>query len=205
MEPINNQDDKASTKERILIAAIALFAEKGFGVVTMREIAKGAGITQGAIYNHFESKDRLLECLYEFFLENHKKVTPDTEMLLEMAETAPVGEIFEKIDMRFPSEIREMMHTIISIAVREFSSGFCNEELIRYVIFDHIHRFYTPLLNRLIELERIEPINVTDFVNLITSFSFGAALTKNTSLRISEDEWRDSLALAFSLIRPTGK
>ena len=205
MDPISSQDEKASTKEKILAAATALFSEKGFGVVTMREIAKGAGITQGAIYNHFASKEHLMECLYDFFIHHHKKGTPDTDSLLKMVETAPVNEIFAKLDMRYPSEISKMMHTIVSIAVREYSAGFCNEEFIRYVIFDHIHRFYTPLLTQLVERGRIEPINVADYVNLITSFSFGAALTKNTSLCISEDEWRSSLALAFSLIRPTGK
>jgi AcrR family transcriptional regulator len=48
-----------STRERILAAAEKLFAEEGFDRVSMPAIAKASGITAGAIYKHFESKDEL--------------------------------------------------------------------------------------------------------------------------------------------------
>jgi AcrR family transcriptional regulator len=47
------------TRERILAAAEKLFAEEGFDRVSMPEIAKASGITAGAIYKHFESKEEL--------------------------------------------------------------------------------------------------------------------------------------------------
>jgi AcrR family transcriptional regulator len=48
-----------STRERILAAAEKLFAEDGFDRVSMPAIAKASGITAGAIYKHFESKEEL--------------------------------------------------------------------------------------------------------------------------------------------------
>ena len=36
------------------------FAERGYPVVTVRDIMKACGLTQGALYNHFKSKDELL-------------------------------------------------------------------------------------------------------------------------------------------------
>jgi AcrR family transcriptional regulator len=48
-----------STRERILSAAERLFAEQGYGNVSMPVIAKAAGITAGAIYKHFEGKEEL--------------------------------------------------------------------------------------------------------------------------------------------------
>jgi AcrR family transcriptional regulator len=48
--------EPASTRERILAAAERLFAEHGFGSVSMPQIAKASGITAGAIYKHFDSK-----------------------------------------------------------------------------------------------------------------------------------------------------
>lgn len=47
------------TRERILAAAERLFAEEGYGGVSMPAIAKASGITAGAIYKHFESKEDL--------------------------------------------------------------------------------------------------------------------------------------------------
>jgi AcrR family transcriptional regulator len=49
----------AATRERILAAAERLFAERGFTGVSMPAIATAAGITAGAIYKHFESKEQL--------------------------------------------------------------------------------------------------------------------------------------------------
>ena len=41
-------------------AAFQQFAERGYPVVTVRDIMKACGLTQGALYNHFKSKDELL-------------------------------------------------------------------------------------------------------------------------------------------------
>lgn len=51
------------TKRNILAAAGALFAEKGFDAVTMREIAKKAGCSHTAIYIYFTDKEALLHQL----------------------------------------------------------------------------------------------------------------------------------------------
>lgn len=48
-----------STRNRILTSAQDLFARHGFGGVSMPAIAKASGITAGAIYKHFDSKDDL--------------------------------------------------------------------------------------------------------------------------------------------------
>ncbi len=47
------------TRERILAAAERLFAEDGYAGVSMPTIAKASGITAGAIYKHFDSKEDL--------------------------------------------------------------------------------------------------------------------------------------------------
>ena len=46
--------------EAIRAAAFPQFAERGYPVVTVRDIMKACGLTQGALYNHFKSKDELL-------------------------------------------------------------------------------------------------------------------------------------------------
>jgi len=49
----------SSTRGRILHSAQTLFARHGFAGVSMPAIAKASGITAGAIYKHFQSKDDL--------------------------------------------------------------------------------------------------------------------------------------------------
>lgn len=53
------------TRQQILDASLRLFSERGFARTTVRDIARMAGITDAAIYYHFESKRDLLEALVE--------------------------------------------------------------------------------------------------------------------------------------------
>lgn len=53
------------TRKQILDASLRLFSERGFARTTVRDIARAAGITDAAIYYHFQSKRDLLEALVE--------------------------------------------------------------------------------------------------------------------------------------------
>ena len=49
--------------------ALELFALKGFGQVSMRELAAHVGLTAGSLYHHFPSKQHLLFDLIEELYE----------------------------------------------------------------------------------------------------------------------------------------
>ena len=46
----------SETKEKILVAALHLFAKDGYEAVSVSKIAEKLGITKGALYKHYESK-----------------------------------------------------------------------------------------------------------------------------------------------------
>jgi AcrR family transcriptional regulator len=48
--------DSADTRRAILDSARRMFAERGYGAVTNRDVAASAGITTGALYHYVESK-----------------------------------------------------------------------------------------------------------------------------------------------------
>jgi AcrR family transcriptional regulator len=52
------------TRQRLVRAAIELFTTQGYHVTTTLQIAKKAGVAEGTIYKHFESKQHLLNELY---------------------------------------------------------------------------------------------------------------------------------------------
>jgi TetR/AcrR family fatty acid metabolism transcriptional regulator len=52
-------------RERILDAAVRVFAKNGFFLTRVSDIAKAAGIADGTIYLYFKSKDALLISLFE--------------------------------------------------------------------------------------------------------------------------------------------
>jgi len=55
----------ARTRDLILEEALKLFSEKGIKETTIRDIARAVGITEGAIYRHFDSKDQIVYELFE--------------------------------------------------------------------------------------------------------------------------------------------
>ena len=56
---------RAASRETILQAALELFAERGFAQTPVRAIAERAGISQGLMYNYFDSKTDLLLAIFE--------------------------------------------------------------------------------------------------------------------------------------------
>ena len=54
-------EDRLSTKDRLLDAAERLFAEKGFGEVSVRELAAAADVNVAAVNYHFQGKENLFQ------------------------------------------------------------------------------------------------------------------------------------------------
>jgi len=61
-----------NARERVLIAAEALFRQRGYNVVTMRDIAEEVGIRQASLYYHFPSKEQLFITVIEQVFERHR-------------------------------------------------------------------------------------------------------------------------------------
>ncbi|PWI41845.1 TetR/AcrR family transcriptional regulator [Streptomyces sp. ICBB 8177] len=54
----------AAVPRRLLAEATRLFAERGFDRTSVQEIVEAAGVTKGALYHYFGSKDDLLHEVY---------------------------------------------------------------------------------------------------------------------------------------------
>ncbi len=61
---IGRRLDPAARREEIIRAAVAYFAEVGFGGST-RDLARRAGVTQALLYKYFASKAELREAVFE--------------------------------------------------------------------------------------------------------------------------------------------
>jgi TetR/AcrR family fatty acid metabolism transcriptional regulator len=52
-------------RDRILRAAVKVFARKGFHATRVSEVAKAAGVADGTIYLYFDSKEQILVSVFE--------------------------------------------------------------------------------------------------------------------------------------------
>lgn len=85
-------------KEKILVGALELFVERGFDGTSIASIVKYTGVSNGAMYHHFNSKEELIN---EVFFLVHKVMKE--EML---------GVLEDSMD------IREKFYAIWSIGIR---------------------------------------------------------------------------------------
>ena len=87
------QQRSEETKTRILESAIKLFSSRGYNKASVDEICREAGISKGAFYHHFESKQALFLALLDGWLktidtaieESKDKTAPETFMLMTQA------------------------------------------------------------------------------------------------------------------------
>lgn len=59
----------AKGRERLLLVAMHLFAERGFDGVTVRDISSAADVSVGLINHHFQSKEGLRQAVDEYFIQ----------------------------------------------------------------------------------------------------------------------------------------
>jgi len=85
------KEEAAETRAKVLMAALDLFAEKGYSRTTLVDIAKRIGMTRGAVYWHFDGKPNLLAALMDYvhalketWVESQ---IPDVQTLEEMRST----------------------------------------------------------------------------------------------------------------------
>lgn len=60
-------------KNEIIKATLELAAENGLGTVSMQQIASKVGITKASLYNHFSSRDEIVEEMYVVLRDMSKK------------------------------------------------------------------------------------------------------------------------------------
>jgi AcrR family transcriptional regulator len=56
---------RAVATETLLVAAGRLFAERGFEATTIDDIAEAAGLTKGAVYHYFDTKESVFQAVFE--------------------------------------------------------------------------------------------------------------------------------------------
>lgn len=112
---------KISTKQKILAVARTLFNDYGYNSVSLRDIAKAVGISEGNLTYHFKKKENLIESL-----------------LLEAVDTFPTGtpQTLEELDAIFEDlqqNVQKNLYFFLHYAqLSQSSPEICQKQSIRY-------------------------------------------------------------------------
>ena len=71
--PRRAKEEAERTRTRILASALSLFAKKGYEHTTFTDVASRLKMTKGAVYWHFETKEKLLLALVDVMLEKFRR------------------------------------------------------------------------------------------------------------------------------------
>jgi AcrR family transcriptional regulator len=80
---------KISNKERIFDVSIDLFSEYGYDGVSVRQIAKEVGIRESSIYNHYSSKESIMDSILDYYINRM------------LANDIPLNQASENLDVGF--------------------------------------------------------------------------------------------------------
>ena len=195
---------EGGTKRKIIETAIVLFSEKSYSKVSTRDIAKLVGIRPASLYSHFESKDDILEHIYKLYEEKIKSVLPDMNNLLSLAKTTHPHELLKRAQFFFDPADQELMDRIILIASVESRTDERSAAFIERNLIGNTGMITKTLLKRMLELGRIEPLDVDAFVTIVTNLSYSTAIRNFSKSPVGFYEWVRANDFLNELIRPTG-
>jgi len=95
-EKLSRADQAAARREQLLDVALELFAERGYGWTSMRDLAEEAGVSPGLVYHYFPGKEDLLRAVV-----HERSLVPEIRAVMSTADARPVDEVMLDIVTRF--------------------------------------------------------------------------------------------------------
>lgn len=164
------QQRSEETKSRILESSIKLFSTRGYNTASVDDICKEAGISKGAFYHHFESKQALFLALLDGWLQ-----TIDTAIEASKDKTAP--ETFMLIAEAFPY-IFETAGEGLPMFLEFWLQASRDEKIWQASIapYRRYHKYFTSLIKKGVEEGSFVEVNPELTSRMIISTAMGLLL-----------------------------
>lgn len=108
------------TRDELLLAALRVFADRGYRQAGVDEIAAAAGYSKGALYWHFSGKEDLLQALLEERID-----APMRELVALLESAPPERDMSVEASREFARQLSEERDTVLlereywSLAIRD--------------------------------------------------------------------------------------
>ena len=148
---------KDARPEEIVMAALAVFGERGFAATKLEDVARKAGVTKGTIYLYFPSKDALFKALVR---ETIVPVLAKGETIAQ-AHTGSARALFDKLIREYWRLVGETALSGIPRLMIAEARNF--PALARFYYEDVVtrgHRLMAGVLERGIKAGEFRPVNV---------------------------------------------
>lgn len=154
-----------NTKNKIIDAAIDLFADNGYTETSMRSIASRVQVKPASIYNHFESKAEILDTIFEEYLSymNEHNVHPYEVDKLD------IKSALSKMFYTFEPEMHDRMTKILKIVIHEQF----REDKAHYFMYNKIYqenyKYIKGILDKLVEIRKLRPFETEIYAKIFVA------------------------------------
>jgi AcrR family transcriptional regulator len=185
LRPTRRERRAAARKAQIIEAAAAVFAEKGFHRAKTKEIAEAADVSEGTLYNYFDSKEDILfgimarlaevETLPEEFMEALKSDVRDFFVAMFRYRLGRIDQIQETIQALLPE-------VIVNDDLRE---RFYQQFVLR------VTKLVEQYVQARIEMGHIRPINAALAARAVQAAFIGLLLLRIYGDEVVLNGWQD--------------
>jgi len=174
-------ESKSNTKVIIFNTALRLFAIKGVENISMRNIADAVGIKAASIYNHYKSKEQIVDDCYEFFLQYHCAGWLNKEQYILVLQNGTKEEI---VKVQFTANMMEEFQYSMSML---FARIHTDEKAIKIYeqMIDNSMQFLKEFFETGIRLGRFEEFNIEG----VSMIFLSARLFVAQSITMSHEGW----------------
>lgn len=150
---------RKDTKTEILNGAINLFSKRGYTETSMREIALEANIQPGSIYNHFKSKQEILDFILETYSAYVEENSYSENAVENLKQNVTPENILECMFLSFPDNEAERFRKMLYIILHEqHRIDSVRQFVIEKFIFQN-ERYVKGIVDMLLENGLIEPVD----------------------------------------------
>ncbi|WP_438350760.1 TetR/AcrR family transcriptional regulator [Paenibacillus sp. FA6] len=140
------QKTKTVKQRKIIETAIKLFAEKGFANTSTAEIAKMAEVSEGTIFKHYGTKDKLLLSIILPFVKDSLPSMANEVFSEILTENTTTFEQFLRAFLKNRIDFIDGNKEIFRVLVKEV----IYKDELKKEIFPHLIKNITPVFNRMV-------------------------------------------------------
>ena len=197
-----------TTKQKLFDAAVDLFSSRGFSGVSIRDITGAVGIKESSFYNHYKSKDGLIEAIFASFREQFTQTLPPEERLEAILSSMPPDEFLREGNRRFMQrmsapQIQKIWRILFSEQYRDRRArDIILQELIRLPV-DYAEKAFAAMI-RLDLIRPHDPKLLAAEYQYTVAFIFSTFLMlslENEDTRAVEKELADHLGFFWNNIK----
>jgi AcrR family transcriptional regulator len=166
-----------NNKEKIFNVSIDLFSKHGYDGVSIRQIAREVGIKESSIYNHYKSKESIMDSILKYYIKQM------------ISEDIPIDQASENLDKSFDYFYRD--------GLEAFSSQLRDEKTSKIPRIIFIESYHNEKIRDFLKISILEDA-ITGWINLFDLMKYKKLIRDDVDSRqLAESFYKYGLFMLY--------